>query len=345
MIRNLCLLSATLWSFAALSHHGLGGRYDQETVAELEGVVSRVLWRNPHVRITLTTSDNQDWDIEAGSPTVLQRRSITEDMVSAGDRIRVAGYASMRGLNEMIVHNILLEDGQELVLSPNRSGGARWSDNSVGEEGNFMRVSVGDPSRPDLGIFRVWSTTTADPGSYPLFPENGDPELAGRYALTTAARNRLASFDPATDNPMEAYCQPKGMPMVMEQPFPMEFVRNEDSITMRLEEYDTVRTVYMTDPPAPQPSLLGHSIGHWEDATLVVMTTDVDWPYFNQMGVTQSTQARIVERFTPSEDGSRLSYRLTVTDPETFTAPAVLEKFWVWLPDIEVVKFNCTENE
>ncbi len=345
MKRLLFTASTALLSTVCLAHHGLGGRYDQEQVAELEGEVTQILWRNPHVRLTLTSSDGESWDIEAGSPTVLLRRDITEEMVNVGDQIRVAGFASSRGRNEMIVHNILLPDGQELMLTPSQ-GGPRWSADALGES-DFLRVGVGDASAPELGIFRVWSTTTADPGSYPLFPENANPELAGRYALTQEARSTLENFDPATDNPMEAYCQAKGMPMIMEQPFPMEFVDEGETIVLKLEEYDTVRTIHMggTRSEVIDESRLGISTGQWDGSTLVVTTTNIDWPYFNQMGVSQSREAQIVERFAPSADGDRLNYRITVSDPETFTEPAVLEKFWVWVPDVEVVEFNCTESE
>ena len=65
-----------------------------------------------------------------------------------------------------------MPDGRELLLDPRFQ--ARWSDDSVGQEGSFLRIREGDSSSPDLGIFRVWATTIAQPGSYPLFPESAN---------------------------------------------------------------------------------------------------------------------------------------------------------------------------
>ena len=49
----------------------------------------------------------------------------------------------------------------------------------------------------------------------------------------------------------------------------------------------------------------------------------------------------MIERFTLSEDGSRLDYSLTVTDPANFTEPVTLTKFWVWYPEMTVEPFQC----
>ncbi len=66
---------------------------------------------------------------------------------------------------------------------------------------------------------------------------------------------------------------------------------------------------------------LGVSRGWWEGQTLVVETT-----HFNDKrrfrGATE--HLRLVERFTRLDDGTT-TYRLTVTDPETFTGPWTLE--------------------
>jgi hypothetical protein len=131
--------------------------------------------------------------------------------------------------------------------------------------------------------------------------------------------------------------------MIMEQPYPMEFIDQGETVILRLEEYDLVRTIQMGgDAPDGSATLLGSSLGRWEGDTLVVTTINIDWYYFNQMGVGQSPDAAIEERFSPSSDGSRLNYQLTITDAVTFTEPVTLEKFWLWRPDVEILEFDCT---
>jgi hypothetical protein len=52
----------------------------------------------------------------------------------------------------------------------------------------------------------------------------------------------------------------------------------------------------------------------------------------------------IVERFAPTPDGARLDYRLTVTEPAVFTQPVVLENYWIWVPEIEILSYDCAVN-
>lgn len=330
-------------SASCFAHHGYGGRYNQEVIKELEGQLVRILWNNPHVRLTIKDAEGALWNIEAGSPTVMLRRGITEDMVRLGEQIRVAGFGSLRGRNEMTVGNILLSSGKELLLAS--SSQPRWQATNLVGGGNFLTNAVGDRSNPELGIFRVWSTVVKDPASKGIYPEAADPSLSYRYPLTPDALVYLDNFNPATDNPIEAYCVSKGMPMVMDQPFPMEFINMGDTIIARLEEYDTVRTINMNET-APRPegrSLLGHSTGEWDGDTLVVTTNQISWPYFSQMGIRQSADIVLEERFTPVEQASRLNYKLIATDAAIFTEPVVLEKYWIWDPSVEVVDFHCTE--
>ena len=54
-----------------------------------------------------------------------------------------------------------------------------------------------------------------------------------------------------------------------------------------------------------------------------------------------SEDAVMLERFTLSEDGSRLDYSLTVTDAANFTEPVTVSKFWVWYPEMTVEPFEC----
>jgi len=50
-----------------------------------------------------------------------------------------------------------------------------------------------------------------------------------------------------------------------------------------------------------------------------------------------------VERFTPTTDGTRLNYTMTITDPATFTESLELKRSWVWRPNETVKPYNCVE--
>jgi hypothetical protein len=324
---------------AAMAHHSFFGRFDTQRLAELEGEVTDLLWRNPHAYLTVRDVAGTPWEIETSSLTVLKRMGIDEGTIRVGDRIRIAGNPPVGAKREMYARHVLLPDGRELLLNVGLK--PRWTQAALGDE-SLLMARDGDSSRPDLGIFRVWSHTRVIAR---LFPEVTDVNVdIQSYPLTATARAALAKFNRATDNPT-ANCLPKGMPTIMEAPYPIEFVRQSDgNILLRLEEYDLERPIDMqasTAPASAVPSPLGYSVGRWDGAVLVVTTTKINWPFFSQLGIPQSTAVEIVERFTPVADGSRLDYEMTVTDPATFTRPVVLTQYWLWLPSVQLLPYEC----
>jgi hypothetical protein len=92
------------------------------------------------------------------------------------------------------------------------------------------------------------------------------------------------------------------------------------------------------------PARLGRSRGHWVGDELHVTTRNIDWPYFDSSGTPQSDAIELYEVFSLSEDGSRLNYRLTATDPATFTEPVELDKAWMWRPGEVVKPYGCTPS-
>ncbi len=325
---------------AALGHHSVAVIFDTNAVVEAEGEVTELSWRNPHVRFQLSATDEtgsaQIWNVEMTSLTNLRRRGLSGQLINVGDRIRVAGNPGRAEPTTVYAENLLLANGEEVVLEPR--GGPRWTNETLGREGP---AGDGDPSAPALGIFRVWSTP---PDQGLLLPEDVDPNFDfDIYPLTPAARASVENFDPVADSPI-LNCISKGMPTAMEQPYPMQFLRQGDDIVLHLEEYDILRMIHMdpgvTDEGQPAAKL-GFSTGRWEENTLVVRTTKSSWPWFDVVGIPHSEDSEIVERFTLSEHGSRLDYSLTVTDPANFTEPVTVSKFWVWYPEMTVEPFQC----
>jgi hypothetical protein len=76
----------------------------------------------------------------------------------------------------------------------------------------------------------------------------------------------------------------------------------------------------------------------------VVETVNIDAPHLDDRGAPQSKSISLVEQFTLNEDQERLDYRITISDPETFTEPFDLTRYWIWRPEIEVQEWNC-ENQ
>lgn len=345
------LLPAALALVPAVSlqaHHSFFGRFDTSASMELEGVVTRVLWRNPHAHFIVEVEDGGqivEWDLESGSPTLMTRAGIPRDAVQVGQRIRIAAYPPVTDKREAFATNILLPSGEELLLQTGAS--PKFKDQVVGDFSYRFRTE-GDRSRPELGLFRIWTFSgAAGPTSF-LFPQSIDRDYdLNNYPLTDAAKAAVAAFNPATDNPTDN-CTPKGMPLIMEQPLPMQIVDRGDTIELIIEEYDLTRVIHMDHSEAPEGTSrtpLGYSTGHWEGDTLVVRTTHISWPHFDQAGIPQSEQSVLTERFTAVEEGSELEYVLVVNDPVNFTEPVTLTKTLLYVPDVELIPFECTVEE
>ena len=90
---------------------------------------------------------------------------------------------------------------------------------------------------------------------------------------------------------------------------------------------------------------MGYSTGHWESETLVVETTNMPADVLDSHGTPQSASIHVAERFTPSADGTRLDYRITVTDPNSFTEPFEVERYWIWRPEIVIGRYACGEEQ
>ena len=318
----------------AVAHHSYA-KFDLQSNIEIEGEVTEVFWQNPHIRFTVLGSGadgrTQEWHLETSSPGILRRAGITDGNVAVGDRVKVAGNPAVDGSAEMNATNMLLPDGRELLLGTR--GSPRFAGRAVGDGGAWT-ATEGDSSRPELGLFRVWSTTFASPGL-----------LGARdYPLTAAARRAFENFDPVAGSQRLANdCTPKGMPWIMEQPYDIAFERDGEDILFKLEEFDVVRRIRMNwegDRAAQPFTIHGFSTGTWEGQTLVVTTTNLNSPNF-KFEISQSEQASIVERFTPTADGSRLDHELVVTDPVTFTEPVRIEKYWISLPSQAFDAYNC----
>ena len=329
----------------AAGHHSFASNFDVHTMSELEGEIMNLQWKNPHVVFTLKTSSAQGeeilYQIESHSLSIMRRNGVPADALHNGDKIRIAGHPGRRVANSMFVQHVLLASGEEIVMSPRSE--PRWAEDT--ESSSTWLATHDDARNEQTGIFRVWSTSLRNIEEGLAYPETINPAAAHDYPLTADARAVLTAFNPLTDA-LTVNCQPKGMPAIMENPFPIEFIEVEGAIEIHMEEYDTRRTVHMGDANGVTehtPSLVGYSVGRWEGNTLVVVTDAMSYGHFDSVGIPLSDSAKVTERYIPSDDGKRLDFEMTVVDSATFTEPVTLTKTWLGLPGAKVQPYECSE--
>lgn len=335
-------LSLACFAFAsvAAAHHAYT-EYDDQKSIEFEGRILRAQWINPHAHLEVEVVDaagTRVYQVDTSPRNTLERFNVPMHTYVAGTRVKVAGWPSRRSALRLYGTNIARPGERESVIwrAQPRWGAAGWG---FGVSPPPAPAPAG--TRTESTLFKVWSSLYDD-------PEYGVRALGrSRPQLTAAAQQKLAAFDPVKQV-TAVDCEMKGVPYAMGNPTPMLFIDHGNRIEVQMEENNTRRTIHLNSaaPAASQPrTLMGYSSGRWEGRTLVVETSRLSARYLDNTGVQLGSDTRIVERFTPSEDGMSLAYVVTVTDPEVFQRPHEMRRSWVHVPGERLLPYECLKRD
>ena len=169
---------------------------------------------------------------------------------------------------------------------------------------------------------------------------------AGPQLTPAYAEKRRAIVARGAEDKESANCLPPGMPGIMGQPYPMEFLLTPGQVTIVIEAYSQVRHIF-TDgrplPEDPEARFFGTSIGRWENGTLVAET--IGFSPLTEMApnTPHGDKMKIVERFALTAPDT-MSIETTITDPDALTAPFVstrtLRRHRAWT----IAEYTCEEN-
>lgn len=170
-------------------------------------------------------------------------------------------------------------------------------------------------------------------GSIPYRPE----------ALAKKLENQAnwMELDPAVK------CYMPGIPRANYMPQPFQILQTPELILFAYQFASASRTVFMNRPDYESqiPTVMGHSLGHFEGDSLVINVSDqYDLTWLDRSGNHHSENMKVTERFT-SMGPNTLYYEATIDDPDTFTRP------WkISMPlyrrlenDMRLVEFKCQE--
>ena len=116
-------LLATIFiaSNPAIAHHSYAAEFDRNAPATIEGIVTEVWFRNPHVRYYIKVVDEYGeeviWDTRGLSPVKLVRQGWTKDTIKVGDRITMHGHLGLKNKTSLSILDITLADGTILSSS------------------------------------------------------------------------------------------------------------------------------------------------------------------------------------------------------------------------------------
>jgi hypothetical protein len=147
-----------------------------------------------------------------------------------------------------------------------------------------------------------------------------------------------------------ARCKASGTARQFLTPYGVEFVELPEIERMFIFDIGgphTFRTIYMdgrVHPADLEPSYYGHSIGWWEDNTLVVDSIGFNESFWlERRGLPHTTDLHTIERFT-RVDAETIVYTITVDDPGAYTAPFTGGFNLGWDAGIELFEYICQQS-
>jgi hypothetical protein len=322
-VRRMPYLGAMLAAFAipAAAHHSSAG-FDYEAEITLEGVVTKFEWANPHVYIYLDGVERESgrrgaWQIEGLPPGVLKPRGWSATSLAAGERVTVTARPPRnRTRTDVLLQSVTKADGTILGRSPGAADGT-------------------PPELPKATSLSGTWVTQINETTGRLFDEASlqDPEV---WPLTPKGADAVASFREAVDHP-GLECVPYTAPWIMLITDTKAIEMRGDALAIRGEFDGAERLVHLNaaSHDGAEPSLQGHSIARWEGNALVVDTAlFAEHRNGTFWSVPSSPRKHLTERLELDADGTGLTYRFQLEDPEYLTRPVTAEARWIYRPDI-----------
>ena len=201
---------------------------------------------------------------------------------------------------------------------------------------------------------RTWESIAKLPDWQGIWQAHFGPPTGEAPMLTVKAQANLSAYRAKQKfgenlQGETANCLPPGMPTIMTQPYPIEFLFDPGKVVILIEAYEQERTIYTDGRQHPAPDVLtptfqGNSIGHWEGDTLVVDTVGVD-PGTGagiMPGVAHDADMHIIERIRKADKDHILIQR-TIIDPEEFVKPWATTLTYTRVPG-DLLEYICEQG-
>ena len=103
-MKRLAIAALALIPAFALAHHGWS-EYDQSNTLTIEGRIDEMGYEHPHGYVKLVAKD-KTWIGVLAPPSRMDNRGLTKEMLKAGTRATLVGYANRSKPEEMRAERI-----------------------------------------------------------------------------------------------------------------------------------------------------------------------------------------------------------------------------------------------
>ena len=222
-------------------------------------------------------------------------------------------------------------------------GGSVWAQSKP-----VPRLANGKPDfsgvwdHPRVGDMSKDSSGPCSSGAFGC-SNKGFKEIDSLLTPFGAAENKKPKFD------YGAHCMPWGYVRSWGTPSPIEFLQTPNRLAILFEQNNMFHVIFTDGQGHPQgltPTWMGHSVGRWEQDTLVVDTIGSNgrtWLDTEPERLT-SDALHVIERIG-RPDFDHLNYEITVDDPKMYTKPFKNTRvFALMKPGQEIMEYSCNEN-
>jgi len=366
----LAAFAALLLAGARLiAHHEILAKFDDHKPVTLNGIVTLVDWRNPHVHVFMNVADAAgavNWAIELEGPIDLERSGWSRETLRPGDRIRVAGFGARNGSHQAWGNSVVVRATGKAVYNVTLTPPAapleprptpRWPDRQP-RLGAAQGGSTGYWAYPS--VTALAEGNSADKIAIPmdtwgLLKNIADaPKVAPMQPwalqLYTERQKRFLQ-----DDPMYLNCKPPGGSRQFQLAYGVQFVEDRDRkrIFVLMGSGNNNYRIINTDGRSHKgqvggddenPLYFGRSVGHWEGDTFVVDTRGFNEDFwFTNGGLPHTDQLRLLERFS-RPDFDTLKYDVTVEDPGAYTRAWSSSSTLRWVAGEEMPRHLCQDN-
>lgn len=238
-----------------------------------------------------------------------------------------------------------------MVLSlPAAGQQAPASGTKAGERASAAATGTQASSQiPDLsGVWRRHPTPSERKFAGWEFTQDMPPMTPWAQARFDKARPTFGpnAVSVAESNSPDYHCLPPGVPYIYFRPHPVEFIQGKGRVIMYFEYDHYVREIYTDGRKHPtdlDPTWMGHSIGWYDNGSLVVDTVGFnDKTWLDRVGHPHSDALHLIERFRRI-DHDNLTDEMTIIDPKAYTKPIKVTMHFQLKPTWDIGEFICQE--
>ena len=355
MFKLVPLLLLLLPMASVRAHHSRTA-YDLEVEIPVQGMVTNVRWRNPHVRYALEVVNAkgivESWSFDGSAIVDLEKKGWFKDTVKVGDKITLMVFPNKKNVSRPpekqsgLYNRVILASGKSIPPIEDNSQQAKAADEN-GEGGNQRQKS---------NVFGEYGVTTSIDfgGTWEYYLTLDEILVLGQglthpWPLSRKGRENYEGYDPKDDPAFT--CTEYGAPQIIFDVYARNWTRHHNRIEIRTEGKDTeARTIWLDGrgkPEGYQPNPVGFSTGKFDQfGTLIVETSGFPATRWGiDYGLDSSTQKHLTEHYTLTngrkKGGTRMFVQVLVEDPVYLEKPFSIHGVYNLTDPREFPAANC----